>query len=519
MGKVYLLGAGLGGRAGLTEGARQVLRKAEAVWIDELVDERLLAELPPQAQLWRRSRSGELGLQEGILWLIQRCQEGKQVVHLKSGDPLIFGRTREEVQALAEAGCPFEIWPGLSSAVAGPLWAGIPLTDKHLSRAFAVLTAHEPEALPWRALAQLDTLVILMGSRQQQQIAAQLMETGIPADRPVALIWAAGQAEQQVWVGTIGDLRQGEGLKLPFAEAKLPGLLVVGEVIQLRQEFLPGIPTLPQQAPLAGKTVLVTRSEGQSETFRELLQAQGARVLEMPTLVIQPPASWDPLDTAITGLREFDWLLLTSANAVSSFFERLHHQGRDSRALHPVQVAVVGSKTAAVLAQYGIYPDLMPQEFVAEALLQVWPEPVQGQRILFPRVESGGRDALVQGLRQRGAEVVEVAAYQSACPAAADPQVVEALKTRQVNILSFASSKTVQHFAQLIRQAGLGAEVWDPPVQIAAIGPKTAETCEAVFGRVDIEAQEYTLEGLVAALIQTANRPVQPFQPDNTDWR
>lgn len=411
------------------------------------MDERLLAELPPQAQVWRRSGPGSL--QEGIHWLIQRCREGKQVVHLKSGDPLIFGRAREEIQALREAGCPLEIWPGLSSALAGPLWAGIPLTDKHLSRVFAVLTAHDLEALPWSALA---------------------------------------------------ELQQGE------SQAKLPGLLVVGEVIRLRQDFLPGIPPLPPPAPLAGKTVLVTRSEGQSPAFRELLQAQGARVLEMPTLVIQPPTSWDPLDTAIANLEQFDWLLLTSANGVQAFFERLQRQGRDSRALHSLQVAVVGSKTASVLAQYGIRPDLMPSEFVAEALLPIWPQPVQGQRILFPRVESGGREELVQGLRQRGAEVVEVAAYQSACPATADPQVVEALKARQVDILTFASSKTVQHFAHLIRQSGLGPEVWDPPVQIAAIGPKTAATCKAAFGRVDIAAQEYTLEGLVEALIQATNR-------------
>jgi uroporphyrinogen III methyltransferase/synthase len=498
MGKVYLVGAGLGGRAGLTQGALEILRQAEAIWIDELVDERLLAELPPQAQVWRRS--GEASLQQGILWLIQRCREGKQVVHLKSGDPLIFGRAREEIQALREAGCPFEIWPGLSSALAGPLWAGIPLTDKHLSRVFAVLTAHDLEALPWSALAQLDTLVILMGSRQRQHIGARLVESGIPADRPVALIWGAGQAEQQVWVGTLAELQQGE------SQAKLPGLLVVGEVVRLRQDFLPGIPPLPPPAPLAGKTVLVTRSEGQSPAFCELLQAQGARVLEMPTLVIQPPTSWDPLDTAIANLEQFDWLLLTSANGVQAFFERLHRQGRDSRALHPVQVAVVGSKTASVLAQYGIRPDLMPSEFVAEALLPIWPQPVQGQRILFPRVESGGREELVQGLRQRGAEVVEVAAYQSACPAAADPQVLEALKAHQVDILTFASSKTVQHFAHLIQQAGLGPEIWDPPVQIAAIGPKTAATCKAAFGRVDIAAQEYTLEGLVEALIQATNR-------------
>lgn len=509
MGKVYLVGAGLGGREGLTVRALQVLRQAEAVWIDELVDDRLLAELPGQAQLWRRS--GEFSVQEGVLWLIQRCREGQQVVHLKSGDPLIFGRTREEVEALVKAGCPFEILPGLSSALAGPLWAGIPLTDKYLSRTFAVLTAHELETLPWSGLAQLDTLVILMGSRRQDQIAAKLMEAGCPAERPVALIRSAGQAEQTVWVGCLAEGAAAENRSCEQTQSG-PGVLVIGEVVNLRQDFLPGIPRLPEQAPLAGKTVLVTRSEGQAETFRELLQAQGARVLEMPTLVIQPPASWDPLDQAIQQLEQFDWLLLTSANAVTHFFARLHHHKQDSRALHALRVAVVGSKTAAVLAHYGIHPDLVPPEFVADALLEVWPEPVMGQRVLFPRVESGGRDVLVQGLRQRGAQVLEVAAYQSVCPQQPDPQVIAALKARQVDLLSFASSKTVQHFAQLIRQAELDPEVWDPPVQIAAIGPKTAETCCAELGRVDIEAAEYTLEGLVEAMIQQA----QPLQTTGT---
>lgn len=499
MGKVYLLGAGLGGREGLTVRALQVLRQAEAVWIDELVDERLLAEVPPQAQVWRRS--GESSLQEGFLWLIQRCQEGKQVVHLKSGDPLIFGRAREEVEALLAAGCPFEILPGLSSALAGPLWAGIPLTDKHCSRAFAVLSAHELETLPWGALAQLDTLVVLMGSRQRQALATHLIKAGIPPERPVAWIAAAGQAQQQVWVGQLQDLLSPAEPSLPA-----PSLLVVGEVVQLRQTFLAGIPPLPPPAPLAGKTVLVTRAEGQAETLRDLLQAQGARVLEMPTLVIQPPASWDPLDQAIQHLHQFDWLILTSANAVTAFFGRLHHHGQDSRALQDLKVAVVGAKTAAVLGQYGIRPDLVPPTFVAEALLEVWPQPVAGQRILFPRVQTGGREVLVQGLRQQGAVVEEVAAYESACPAAADPQILAALESRQVDLLSFASSKTVQHFVHLLQQAGLGKQVWDPPVQIAAIGPKTAETCVALLGRVDIVAQEYTLEGLVEAILASLQR-------------
>ncbi|MGQ9837311.1 MAG: uroporphyrinogen-III C-methyltransferase [Cyanobacteriota bacterium] len=499
MGKVYLVGAGLGGRAGLTVRALQVLQQAEAVWIDELVDERLLAEVPTQAQLWRRS--GKSTVQEGIGWLIERCQEGKQVVHLKSGDPLIFGRTREEVKALTAAGCAFEILPGLSSALAGPFWAGIPLTDRRLSRAFAVLTAHELELVPWQALAQLDTLVILMGSRQQQAIAAQLLDAGVPLERPVALIWEAGQATQQVWIGKLADLLTKEEDKRQDRAKKRPGLLVIGEVVRLRQKFLPGIPSLPQPAPLAGQTVLVTRSEGQSQALRELLQEQGARVLEMPTLVISPPTSWDPLDTAIANLSRFDWLLLTSANAVTHFFARLHQQRRDSRALHKLKVAVVGAKTAAVLAQYGIHADLVPSEFVAEALLEIWPQPVTGQRILLPRVQSGGRDDLVQGLRQQGAVVEEIPAYESACPSEADPQVVAALKAGQVDILSFTSSKTVQHFVQLLRQAGLGSEVWDPPLQIAAIGPKTAETCLALLGRVDIQAEEYTLEGLVQAMV------------------
>ncbi|NJM00782.1 MAG: bifunctional uroporphyrinogen-III C-methylase/synthase [Synechococcaceae cyanobacterium SM2_3_2] len=429
--------------------------------------------------------------------LLHHARQGSQVVRLKAGDPLIFGRGVEEMEALQKAGIPYVIVPGLSSALTGATYAGIPLTHKSLSRSVAILSAHEPDVLPWAALAQLDTVVILMGSRHLETIAAALLQAGQKLATPVAIIVRAGDPDQQVWTGTLGSLPN-------VGQSNLsPALIVVGEVVSLRQVVLPGIPVPMSKPskPLAGQTILVTRAETQASALTDLLRQHGARVLELPTLAIVPPASWDPMDEAIANLNSYDWLLLTSANAVSFWMNRLADHGLDSRALAGIQIAVVGSKTAETLAGYGLRPDLMPTEFVADALLDALPDP-QGSRFLFPRVESGGREVLVKGLQERGADVTEIAAYQSVCPEQADPQVIEALRARQVDVLTFASSKTVQHFGLLMQRAGLDETAWDPPVQIVAIGPKTADTCREVLGRVDLMPSDYTLPALVELLLR-----------------
>lgn len=247
--------------------------------------------------------------------------------------------------------------------------------------------------------------------------------------------------------------------------------------------------------------ILVTRAAEQASSFGHLLQAAGAEVLEMPTIAITPPSSWAELDGAIAQWQRFDWLILTSANAVTFLVQRLEVLGQPMAVLERIKIAVVGRKTALALAEQGREPDFMPTSFVADALAAEFPEPLAGQQILFPRVESGGRPVLVEAFRSQGAAVAEVAAYESACPAIAQPQVLAALDQGQVDIITFASSKTVGHFVRLVAQ-GLGPD-WQARlagVAIASIGPQTSETCKALLGRVDVEAEEYTLEGLTAAI-------------------
>lgn len=258
---------------------------------------------------------------------------------------------------------------------------------------------------------------------------------------------------------------------------------------------------------LANQTILITRAATQAKAFRDLLEQQGAHVLEMAALEISPPSSWDPLDQAIQQLASFDWLILTSANGVNFFLQRLDECHIDRAQLNQLKIAVVGKKTAKVLEQQGISPSFIPPNFVADSLVASFPESLSGKKVLFPRVESGGREILIQQFQQQNAEVVTVPAYQSRCPEKADPNAIAALQAQQVDIITFASSKTVKHFCQLlipvfgsennIKQALKG-------VKLAAIGPQTSQACQQWLGRCDIEAQEYTLEGLTQALVERA---------------
>jgi uroporphyrinogen-III synthase len=254
---------------------------------------------------------------------------------------------------------------------------------------------------------------------------------------------------------------------------------------------------------LAHKTILVTRSLSQSSEFTTRLQAQGATIIEMPALEILPPSSWEDLDQAIAQVQSYDWLILTSANAVNYFTDRLLERGKDYRDLQGIKVAVVGEKTAQSLQQRGLRPDYIPPNFVADSLLEQFPADPAQLRILFPRVESGGREVLVKELTDRGAIVTEVAAYQSGCPQVADPIALAALENGKINIITFASSKTVKHFYQLLEQSF--GEQWLTildTVLIASIGPQTSLTCRKLLGRVDIEAEEYTLPGLTTAIVE-----------------
>ncbi|MEC4990825.1 MAG: uroporphyrinogen-III synthase, partial [Oscillatoria sp. PMC 1068.18] len=256
---------------------------------------------------------------------------------------------------------------------------------------------------------------------------------------------------------------------------------------------------------LTGKTVLVTRAAHQSSKFSELLQQQGAKVIEMPALEIRPPSSWLELDRAIANLDDFHWLILTSSNGVDYFYQRLTNATKNNQDLANLKIAVVGKKTAAVLTQQGKQPDFIPPDFIADSLVEHFPETLTGKKILFPRVETGGRELLVQELTNQGAAVVEVPAYQSGCPEKITPEVLEALQKQAVDFLTFASAKTVKNFDKLLTEATLNLQTTSEQllanVCLVSIGPQTSASCREFLGRVDLEAEEYTLEGLTLAIL------------------
>ena len=506
-GKVFIVGAGIGGVEFLTVRARDLIGAAEVIISDALVDGCLLELAPPDAnRLIAGKRGGQASIQQAEInqMLVQYCLQGKRVVRLKSGDPWIFGRSLPEILALQEAGCEWEVVAGISSAIAAPMLAGIPLTEVESSSCFAVMTGHDLSRLPWEAIAQIPTLVILMGTNNLMGLLEKLRE-GKDADTAIAIVRWSGRVDQQIWTGTLADIQS----KLPSGSLS-PSVIVIGEVVKFHEQLSsPRLQTVAsfeqEKLPLQGKTILVTRSAGQASLFADLLTSQGASVIEMPTLTIAPPTSWQMLDQAIADLNSYNWLILTSANAVESFFGRLQKSGKDSRALHLLKVAVVGRKTAEALANYGIKPDLVPTDFVADALVEALIKQnhvLTNQKMLFPRVESGGREILVEQLQQHGAIVDAIAAYESRCPEAIDPVALTAIQNQRLDAIAFASSKTVKHFCLLLDRVAPQEtwQVWIARVKIASIGPQTSKTCDELIGRVDCEALEFTLNGLVDAI-------------------
>ncbi len=509
-GNVYLLGAGPGNIDYLTVRGQQVLHQADCLIYDALVDSRLLSQLSPTCetiQVGKRGGRPSTPQRDINQLLVTHCQQGQQVVRLKSGDPFIFGRAAGEIQALKAANCNFEVIPGVSSALAAPLLSAIPLTDPALSHGFGVFTAHNLQNLDWATLANLETLVLLMGGRQLGEICYQLQSHGKHADTPVAVIQWASQPQQRLWQGNLLTIAQKiKGEPRAQGETLSPCIIVVGEVVRLREFLQPATASMTGVQPLAQKTILVTRATGQSSAFTTLLTHQGATVVDLPALEIRPPSSWADLDRALDKIHTFDWLVLTSANAVNFFLDRLLSRGDDLRQLAHLQLAVVGKKTARILVERGLRADFIPDNYVADALVEGFPVSLPGLRLLFPRVETGGRDILVKEFSAQGAVVTEVAAYESGCPGKISAPALAVLQQGQVDAITFASSKTVRHFKQLMAaQVGDNWRAMVEGVAIASIGPQTTKTCQEDLGRVDIEATTYTLDGLTDALVQWAN--------------
>jgi uroporphyrinogen III methyltransferase/synthase len=502
-GKVWLIGAGPGDPGLMTVAGVAALAEAEVVVYDRLVNTRLLELAPSSAErIFVGKEAGTHALQQEEInaLLVERARHGKRVARLKGGDPYVFGRGGEEAEALAAAGIPFEVVPGVSSAVAVPAYAGIPVTQRGLASSFAVITGHEDPTkaetvVDWSKLATgVDTLVFLMGAATLPQIVEMLVKHGRPPTTPAAVIRWGTTPAQEVVTGTLADIVR----RVKEARLEPPAVTVVGEVVRLR-ETLRWFDS-PQAKPLFGKRVLVTRTRQQASVLSRLLSQQGAEPVELPALELVPRHDPHRLGRALGALARgrYHWVVFTSANGVDMFFQRLREAGRDARAFAGARVCAIGPGTAAALATRGLRADLVPEEFVAESVVEALAQQkVAMSRILLPRAE-GARRELVRGLRALGARVDELPLYVAAPPGAPEPETMRRLRAREVDVITFASSSAVKNLLKLLE--GDTAPLKGP--LIACIGPVTARTAREAGLEVAVEAKEHTIPGLVAALVE-----------------
>ena len=502
-GKVYLIGAGPGDYRLLTLKACDCLKMADTVVYDRLADERILQYAPRDAEfiyVGKASSQHTMTQDKICQLLVDLAKEGKTVVRLKGGDPFVFGRGGEEALLLQENGLPFEIVPGVTSAISVPAYAGIPVTHRGVAASFAVVTGHEDPTkensdINWQQLATAtDTVVFLMGVANLPKITARLMENGRSGDTPVAIIRWGTKAQQQVWTSTVAeaaDLVKSESIKPPC-------IFLVGNVVKLREKL--AWFDNPMLKPLFGKRVLVTRARAQASLLAEKLETLGAACTEAPAIRIQPPADgFGALDEAVGKIDSFNWLIFTSANGVNYFFDRLLAAGRDSRALGRAKICAIGSATAKALQGYGIIADVVPAEFRAEGILAALEGKVSTEdKVLLPRAAEA-RNVLPEELGRKGIDVTVVPAYETVAGEADGSEICRQLSEGEIDVITFTSSSTVKNLAKIL---GEGAAELINSVKTAAIGPVTAATCREQGIRVDIEAKEYTIDGLVDGLVE-----------------
>ena len=509
-GQVALVGAGPGDVGLFTLAGRALLEQADVVIYDALANPKLLAFAATARHLYAGKRAAHHSMTQDDInaLLVSEAKAGNRVVRLKGGDPFVFGRGGEEAEALRAAGVDFIVVPGITAAVAAAAYAGIPVTHRDLNTSLTLVTGHEKErskqepeaaarqaddaagaeATDWSALARLPLLCFYMGIRSLPGIAEKLIAHGMSPDTPAASVQWGTTSKQKVVIATISTIaveneRQGLGS---------PAITYVGEVVRLREQ-LRWFDT-PTTRPLFGKTVVVTRTRQQASELAEKLEALGANVIEAPTIRIEPPADVSVIDTALRGLSAFDWVVFTSPNGVRKSRERMQELDIDSRALAGVKVAAVGPATAAACGDYlAIRPDLVPERFDGDALAEAFGD-AGGQRILLLRADIG-RASLVDRLRGSGVEVEDVAVYETKPADALPEQLSAAIHSGEVDAVTFTSGSTARNFAALVGNSGrLGK------ARLISIGPQTSAAMREAGLRVDAEAPQATLDGVVTAV-------------------
>ena len=481
-GRCYLVGAGPGDLGLVTLRAKQLIERAEVIVYDYLCNPEMLQWAPETAEIiYAGKKAGAHTLEQDEInaLLVERARAGKQVVRLKGGDPFLFGRGGEEAQALAAAGTPFEVVPGVTSAIAAPAYAGIPVTHRGITSHVTFFTGHENPAktessIDFEALAKMGgTQVMLMGVERIEAIAQKMREHGVRADLPVALIRWGTTGRQEVICGTLRDIAQ----RVAERNFAPPAIAVFGEVVSLGKEL-----HWQDQRPLAGRRIVVTRTRKQASALSDQLRDLGAEVIELPTIRIEPPSDLRAFAELVQDAHAYDWIVFTSPNGVTAFFEMFYKLYDDARDIGGARIAAIGPATAQRIRNFHLKVDLQPDEFVAEAVVREFKKEgdIENLRILIARAEKA-RDLLPKELGALGAIVDVAFAYRTVAETSDRTEARSRLAREGADMITFTSSSTVENFL------GLGLP-WPAGMKVASIGPITSKTARDRGLTIGVEA-------------------------------
>ncbi|MFO7886531.1 MAG: uroporphyrinogen-III C-methyltransferase [Desulfobacteraceae bacterium] len=506
-GKVYLVGAGPGDPGLLTIKGKECIRQADVVVYDYLASPSLLKYADEKAEIIYAGKQGgsHTMTQDQINALLaEKAAQGFTVTRLKGGDPFIFGRGGEEVEALIQYHSQnhndldpvdFEIVPGVTSAIAAPAYAGIPLTHREHTSSVSFITGHEDPSretsrVKWKSFAQSSsTLVFLMGVKNLPFIVENLVKNGKSPDTPAALVRWGTTPRQKTITGTLSNIVE----KVETANLKPPAVIIVGSVVSLRQKM-----KWFEKKPLLGKSIVVTRARSQASDLVTRLEALGASCLEAPSIDIAVPDDNTPLENSIHSIKDYHWLIFTSVNGVYFFFKTLFALEKDVRVLGHLKLACIGPATAKKLESYGLICDILPETYRAESVVKAFcSEDLKNKKILLPRAREA-RSVLPVELKKMGADISDIAAYKTVQASDNQDILLKALENKEIDMVTFTSSSTVKNFIHLLPQKNLKDLISN--VTFASIGPITTETAEQLGIPIHIFADTYTIPGLVSAI-------------------
>lgn len=501
-GKVYLVGAGPGDYKLLTLKGLECIKKADVIVYDRLANINYLKEAKPNCEfiyVGKASSNHALPQDDINRVIADKAKEGKIVTRLKGGDPYVFGRGGEEGEVLVSEGIDFEVVPGITSAIGGLCYAGIPITHRDYASSFHVITGHlrdddkENEELNWNALANnKGTLVFLMGVANLKKISVNLIEEGKDKDTPVALISWATRYNQRVVTSTLENVYE-TALR---ENVKPPTLIAVGDVVGLRSKL-----NFFENKPLFGKSIMVTRSRTQSSSLVEKIADLGGNPIEIPTIKIEKIENNTELENEIKNIKGYTYLVLTSKNGVDIFFDKLDEMGLDSRSLSDLKVCAIGSATAKAIKNRGINADIVPKKFVAEYLYEeLKPILNENDNVLMPRAKNA-RDFLVDKISEI-CKVKEVHTYETVVDTSKQEEVLDVLNQGDINYITFASSSTVSNFMEIIGNENLHKL---NNIKVISIGPVTSATAKGLNINVYKESEEATIDSMIDTIIEDKN--------------